>query len=102
MSSYLGVSHFVMMNSGSSANLAIFEALPRPSSGIPMLQKGDGVLVPAIAWATTIWPIVQLGLRAIFVDVDENTLAIDFKKEFFKKKSDTSCILIEVSILDLF
>lgn len=77
VAAYLGVEHFVMMNSGSSANLAIFEAMLRPSKRAPYLNRGDGVLVPAIAWPTTIWPIVQLGLVPVFVDVDRNTLALD-------------------------
>ena len=77
MANYLGVNHFVMMNSGSSANLAIFEAMLRPSKGAPLLRQGDGVLVPAIAWPTTIWPVVQLGLVPVFVDVDPETLALD-------------------------
>jgi CDP-6-deoxy-D-xylo-4-hexulose-3-dehydrase len=76
---YIGVKHFIMTNSGSSANLAIFEALLRPSKGSPALRKGDGVLVPAIAWPTTIWPIVQLGLEPIFVDVDANTIGMDLE-----------------------
>lgn len=80
ISNYLGVKHFIFMNSGSSANLAIFESLMRPSKGKPLLNRGDCVLVPAIAWPTTIWPIVQLGLRPMFVDVDRQTLAIDFVK----------------------
>jgi CDP-6-deoxy-D-xylo-4-hexulose-3-dehydrase len=74
---YIGVKHFVMTNSGSSANLAIFEALLRPSKGEAALRRGDGVLVPAIAWPTTIWPIVQLGLEPIFVDVETNTIGMD-------------------------
>lgn len=78
MAQYLQVDSFVMMNSGSSANLAIFEALLRPTKGNAKLLPGDGVLVPAIAWPTTIWPIIQLGLRPIFVDVDPITLGIDF------------------------
>ena len=77
IANYLGVKYFVMMNSGSSANLTIFEALLRPSKGEPLLRRGDGVLVPAIAWPTTIWPIVQLGLIPLFVDVDRDTLALD-------------------------
>jgi CDP-6-deoxy-D-xylo-4-hexulose-3-dehydrase len=77
MAAYLGVDHFVMVNSGSSANLAIFEALMRPAKGSPHLRPGDGVLVPAIAWPTTVWPIIQLGLEPVFVDVDPETLAID-------------------------
>lgn len=77
MASYLGSKHFVMVNSGSSANLAIIEALLRPTSGQPHLQPGDGVLVPAIAWPTTVWPIVQLGLHPVFVDVDPETVSLD-------------------------
>ena len=77
MAQYLGVRYFVMVNSGSSANLVIFEAMLRPSKGIPCLSAGDGVLVPAVAWPTTIWPIIQLGLRPVFVDVDKDTIAID-------------------------
>jgi CDP-6-deoxy-D-xylo-4-hexulose-3-dehydrase len=77
MADYLGVKYFIMMNSGSSANLAIFEALLRPSKDEPRLKKGDGILVPSIAWPTTIWPIVQLGLVPIFVDVNQSTIGID-------------------------
>lgn len=77
MAHYLGVEHFIMMNSGSSANLAMIEALLRPAKGKPKLTFGDKILVPAIAWPTTIWPIIQLGLDPIFVDVNPFTLALD-------------------------
>lgn len=77
MSSYLGIKHFIMVNSGSSANLAMVEALLRPTSSKPFLQPGDRVLVPAIAWPTTIWPLVQLGLKPTFVDVNLEDFAID-------------------------
>jgi len=77
MARYLNSRHFVMMNSGSSANLAIIETLMRPTNGSPYLRAGDGVLVPAIAWPTTIWPLIQLGLRPIFVDIDAESVSID-------------------------
>jgi CDP-6-deoxy-D-xylo-4-hexulose-3-dehydrase len=77
MAGYLGIDHFVMLNSGSSANLAIFEALLRPTDGKPMLKVGDEVLVPAIAWPTTIWPIIQLGLKPIFCDVNRDNYGLD-------------------------
>lgn len=90
MAAYLGADHFVMMNSGSSANLAIVESLLRPTSGEPRLLPGDGVLLPAIAWPTTVWPIIQLGLRPIFVDIDPETIMIDLdaaEHEIRKSKS---------------
>ena len=80
MCEYLKVKNFVMVNSGSSANLLMFEALLRPTKSKPRLHLGDGILVPAIAWPTTIWPIIQLGLVPIFVDIDPKTLAIDLDK----------------------
>ena len=80
MANYLGKRYFVMMNSGSSANLAIFEALMRPSKTLPSLVPGDGILVPAIAWPTTVWPIVQLGLNPVFVDIDVDNIGLDLEK----------------------
>jgi CDP-6-deoxy-D-xylo-4-hexulose-3-dehydrase len=79
MAGYLGTSHFVMVNSGSSANLAIIEALLRPTKSQSLLNPGDGVLVPSIAWPTTIWPLIQLGLVPVFVDVEADTLAINLE-----------------------
>lgn len=80
MASYLGFQNFVMVNSGSSANLAVFEALLRPVHGDSILRVGDEVLVPAISWPTTIWPIIQLGLKPIFVDVESDSMAMDLSE----------------------
>lgn len=92
MASYLNTTYFVMVNSGSSANLAIIEALLRPTKREPYLSPGDGVIVPSIAWPTTIWPIVQLGLVPVFVEVEKETLAIDLERaqEVIDRKSGCS------------
>lgn len=90
MALYLKRKHFVMVNSGSSANLAMVEALLRPANGKPKLNQGDKVLVPAIAWPTTIWPIIQLGLVPEFVDIDPSTLAIDLDEARVKLENDNS------------
>ena len=79
MARYLNAKHFVMVNSGSSANLLMIEALLRPTYGKPRLSPGDSVLLPAIAWPTTVWPIVQLGLNPVFIDVNLETLSIDLE-----------------------
>jgi CDP-6-deoxy-D-xylo-4-hexulose-3-dehydrase len=84
LAEYLQVENFIMVNSGSSANLLIFEYLLRASNGKGKLKPGDGVLVPSIAWPTTIWPILQLGLKPVFVDVDRETFQIDFKEAELK------------------
>ena len=69
MAEYLGVRHFLFCNSGSSANLLLLEALVRPLEGQHKLNVGNYVAVPSIAWPTTVWPIIQLGLVPIFFDV---------------------------------
>jgi CDP-6-deoxy-D-xylo-4-hexulose-3-dehydrase len=77
MANYLQCKNFIMVNSGSSANLLMIEALLRPTLSKPKLFPGDSILVPAIAWPTTIWPLIQLGLNPVFVDINPETLAID-------------------------
>lgn len=70
-----GTEHAVMVNSGSSANLlAIAAAVLDPRND---LNPGDEVLVPAVSWATTYYPLHQYGLRLKFVDVDLDTLNMD-------------------------
>ena len=76
----------LMVNSGSSANLLIFQCLINPM--IKRLKPGDEVLVPAICWSTSLWPIIQSGLKVKFVDIDLDTLNIslfDLKKKISKK-----------------
>ena len=67
----------LMVNSGSSANLLIFQCLINPL--IKKLKPGDEVLIPAICWSTSLWPIIQSGLKVKFVDIDLSTLNIDLK-----------------------
>ncbi|MBF0612871.1 MAG: DegT/DnrJ/EryC1/StrS family aminotransferase, partial [Magnetococcales bacterium] len=75
---HFGMRHAVMVNSGSSANLvavaALFYKKDRP------LQRGDEVIVPAISWSTTFYPLQQYGLRLRFVDVELDTLNMDVSR----------------------
>jgi CDP-6-deoxy-D-xylo-4-hexulose-3-dehydrase len=59
----------VMVNSGSSANLLALAALEMPPD--------SEVVTPALTFGTTVSPIVQLGLRPAFVDVEFDTYNID-------------------------
>ena len=72
---YIGTNYAVMFNSGSSANLAIFAALKYVKDS--KLTEGDHVIVPAVSWSTTFYPINQIGYILDFVDIDPNTLNID-------------------------
>lgn len=64
-----GMKHAVMVNSGSSANLLMIEALLHKSEN--PLRRGDAVVVPALAWATTYAPLVQHGLQLVLADCDD-------------------------------
>jgi CDP-6-deoxy-D-xylo-4-hexulose-3-dehydrase len=76
---WTGAKHALMVNSGSSSNLLMVDAMLRRSKGSAPWKKGDEVIVPALAWPTTVWPLVQLGLVPVYVDVDPKTLAIDLE-----------------------
>ena len=73
---WVGAKHAVMVNSGSSANLLAVDLMLRRTCGDVPWKVGDEVLVPALAWSTTVWPLVQLGLVPVFCDVDPDTLAL--------------------------
>lgn len=62
----------VMVNSGSSANLVAIAALFYRKDN--PLRLGDEVIVPAVSWATTYYPLHQYGLKLKFIDVDLATL----------------------------
>ncbi len=69
----VGAPHAVMVNSGSSANLLAMAAITNPGRR-NRLHRGDRVAIPAVCWSTSLWPIVQMGLVPVLVDVDPETL----------------------------
>ena len=73
----VGARHAVMVNSGSSANLVIVAAL-RYHSSIAFPAGGE-VIVPAVSWSTTYFPLFQYGMRLKFVDIDRDTLNYDLQ-----------------------
>ncbi|MCK4554481.1 DegT/DnrJ/EryC1/StrS aminotransferase family protein, partial [Candidatus Parcubacteria bacterium] len=62
----------VFVNSGSSANLVLIQAL----LNLGKLKKGDKVGVSALTWATNIMPLIQLGLEPVAIDCEISTLNI--------------------------
>jgi CDP-6-deoxy-D-xylo-4-hexulose-3-dehydrase len=75
LADYHNRKYAVMTNSGSSANLIMIASLV--TSGL--LKKSDKVLVPAVSWSTTYFPLAQYGLIPIFVDVDPHTFSLKVK-----------------------
>ena len=82
-----GFRYAVSSNSGSSANLLMISAL-MSNLYSKRLKKNDEIIVPALAWSTSIFPLTQYGLKPVFVDCDLKTMNIDInqvKKAISKK-----------------
>ena len=88
----------IMVNSGSSANLLGISSLLFDDKF--NLNVGDEVIVPALSWSTTYTPLIQLGLKLVFVDIDLDTLNIDTNsiEKYISKKTKA---IFAVNILGL-
>ncbi len=82
----------VMVNSGSSANLLMIALLKLK------YKKGGNIIVPAVSWSTTFFPLQQYGFKLNFVDVDRETLNIDPNKVREAINEDT-CAIFAVNLL---
>lgn len=71
-SNWLGCKYSVFVNSGSSANLAIFYGLILSGK-----LKNNKIVFPCLSWVTTVSPAIQLGLEPILCDTDSNTFGLD-------------------------
>lgn len=74
---FLDTPYCVAVNSGSTANLLMTAALMYRRDN--PLQRGDEVIVPAVSWPTTYFPLSQYGLKLKFVDIDPDTLNYDLE-----------------------
>ena len=80
---YIGTSHCLLVNSGSSANLIAIASLTSPYLGKNRLKPGDEIITVAAGFPTTVNPIIQNNLIPVFLDVDIGTYNI--KVENLKK-----------------
>lgn len=93
---YTDNKYCVMVNSGSSANLLAIAALFYKKES--PLKRGDEVIVPAVSWATTYYPLYQYGLKLKFVDVDKYTLNFDLN-ELKKAITEKTKMIFAVNLL---
>lgn len=81
-----GKKYGVFVNSGSSANMLALACLKLP--------KNSEVITPACTFSTTLAPIIQLGLKPIFVDVGLNTYVPHFWDVIEAVTPNTKAIII--------
>ena len=89
----IGAKYALMVNSGSSANLLALFCLINPYRKYK-LKKGDECIIPALCWSTSLWPIVQAGLKPVFADVNLNTFTLDLKTIKKKITKRTRAVMI--------
>jgi CDP-6-deoxy-D-xylo-4-hexulose-3-dehydrase len=86
ISTYFGKKYGVFVNSGSSACLLALASL--------QLEKGSEVITPACTFSTTVAPMVQLGLKPIFCDVQLTTYVPSVEQVVSKITNNTKVIMI--------
>ena len=94
-SDYVGSKYALMVNSGSSANLLSAFALVNPKKK-KRLKPGDKFIIPAICWSTSLWPLVQCGLKPEFIDVDKTNYCLDVNR---LNKSTKAKAIMNIHIL---
>ena len=97
-SKYIGSKYSVMVNSGSSANLLMIASLFYTKDNSKKLKRGDEVIVPAVSWSTSYYPLYQYGLKIKFVDIDLETLNYDSEK-LKDAISDKTKVILAVNLL---
>lgn len=90
----VGTKYATFVNSGSSANLLMIQTLLEGNQ----LSKGDAVIVPALSWATDLFPVMQLGLKPVLCDCNLETLSIDVNhlKQLITTHQTKAVILVSV------
>ena len=96
---FLGVKYALMVNSGSSANLLSTFASCNPLRK-NRFQKGDEAIIQSLCWPTSLWPLVQCGLKINFIDINPSTLNVN-ADEIIKKFSKKTRVILIINVLGL-
>ncbi|CFR05123.1 DegT/DnrJ/EryC1/StrS family aminotransferase [Yersinia frederiksenii] len=88
---WTGAKYAVFCNSGSSANLLALAAMrydPRSRN-----DQRNEIIVPAVSWSTTYYPVTQLGYTLVFADVSAKTFNLSIADVERKITPNTKAIL---------
>ena len=89
----------LMVNSGSSANLlAAFASCNHLRKN--KFKPGDHAIIQCLCWPTSLWPLVQSGLKINFIDIDPKTLNVNVEEVIKEVTKKTKVILI-INVLGL-
>jgi CDP-4-dehydro-6-deoxyglucose reductase, E1 len=90
---WLGVTHATYVNSGSSANLLMYYALQLSGR-----LRNNRVIVPAVSWATTVAPVVQLGFAPFLCEADRKDFGLDLNvlEDLLKRHEPAAVAVVHV------
>lgn len=69
---FQGCGEAVLFNSGSSANLALLQAL----KNLGLLHDRDHIGFSGLTWSTNVMPIIQMGMEPVAIDCEPRTLNV--------------------------
>jgi len=72
---YIGSTYASLVTSGSCANFLALSILTNPSIE-NRIEPGDEIITPAVTFATTVYPIINIGAIPVLVDIDMDSLNI--------------------------
>jgi len=95
----LKTNYALMVNSGSSANLLATFASCNPLRA-NRFKQGDHALIQSLCWPTSLWPLVQTGLKINFIDVDPLTLN-GVAEDLINKVTNKTKLILIINVLGL-
>ncbi len=96
---FLGAKYALMVNSGSSANLLATFASCNPMRK-KKFKRGDEAIIQSLCWPTSLWPLVQCGLKIKFVDINPKTLNVN-ADNLIKCISKKTKVILIINVLGL-
>jgi CDP-6-deoxy-D-xylo-4-hexulose-3-dehydrase len=90
---WVGVRHATYVNSGSSANLLLYYALHLSGR-----LRNNKIVVPAVSWATTVAPVIQLGYEPLMCEADWKTFGLDLDalEDLLKRHGPAAVAIVHV------
>lgn len=80
----------LFVNSGSSANLIMIYS----AKDLFRWNYQDEIIVPSLTWPTTVTPVMQAGLKPVFVDCNFSDFSFDYKQLKEKINNKTKAIFV--------
>lgn len=89
-SSWNQTKYSIFVNSGSSANLLMVYS----AKDLFKWNYQDEIIVPSLTWPTTVTPVMQAGLKPVFVDCNLSDFSFDYKQLKEKINNKTKAIFV--------